>query len=385
MKPSVGRFRRLRDHLRASRDGKRDGLLGIPAADESTPPPALVQITQRAQEALAELRGSVASDDARRRDSLGAAERDHRAAETDADDAAKAVAAAEQRRQIIDVRRDTFAAQPVDRGPKLSHRVYAVAIFAILLAEFPLNAIAFRLFGEAEVLTWVMTASLAITLVLCAHGLGTFLRQVHPSMAERRWVVVLIALPVLTIVAIAVIRARYLTVEAGALGVKTLGPVVGSAAFLVINLLVYTGATMLSYLAHAPRDGLGDQAGKAAEKAERELTSAQGRLADASRRARTHEEQLSKGAVSSEEALGVVRARGDEVTAYYRGLMAAYCKANLRARGNPQVPAALRELPAIELPSVLREAVTSAEISDNGAVSAATVRAVRENAVEAHG
>ncbi len=28
---------------------------------------------------------------------------------------------------------------------------------------------------------------------------------------------------------------------------------VGSLVFLVINLLVYTGATMLSYLAHAPR------------------------------------------------------------------------------------------------------------------------------------
>ena len=129
-----------------------------------------------------------------------------------------------------------------------------VAIVAILIAEFPLNAIAFRLFGEAEVLTWVMTASLAVTLVLCAHGLGTFLRQPHPSMAERRWVCVLIALPVLAIVAIAVIRARYLSVEAELTGLDALGPVVGSAVFLVINLLVYTGATMLSYLAHAPKD-----------------------------------------------------------------------------------------------------------------------------------
>ncbi len=137
--------------------------------------------------------------------------------------------------------------------------MYVAAIVAIVIAEFPLNAIAFRLFGEAEVLTWVMTASLAVTLVLCAHGLGSFLRQPNPTMAERRWIYVLIALPVLTIVAIAVIRARYLSVSAELTGLDTLGPVVGSAAFLIINLLVYTGATMLSYLAHAPtrRDAQG--------------------------------------------------------------------------------------------------------------------------------
>ena len=97
------------------------------------------------------------------------------------------------------------------------------AIVAIVIAEFPLNAIAFRLFGEAEVLTWVMTASLAVTLVLCAHGLGTFLRLQHPTMAERRWICVLIALPVLAIVAIAVIRARYLSVAAELTGLERSG------------------------------------------------------------------------------------------------------------------------------------------------------------------
>jgi hypothetical protein len=35
--------------------------------------------------------------------------------------------------------------------------------------------------------------------------------------------------------------------------------------------------------------------------------------------------------------------------------MASYSKANMRARGNPEVPDALRTLPAIEVPEVLRE------------------------------
>ena len=55
MTPAPGRIRRFRDHWRARRDGKRDGVIGIPTAHEPSPPPALVEIAQRAAEALAEL------------------------------------------------------------------------------------------------------------------------------------------------------------------------------------------------------------------------------------------------------------------------------------------------------------------------------------------
>jgi hypothetical protein len=214
-----------------------------------------------------------------------------------------------------------------------------------------------RLFGEAEVLTWVMTASLAVTLVLCAHGLGTFLRQPHPSMAERRWVMVLITLPVLAIFAIALIRARYLAVAAELTGLDTLGPLVGSAAFLIINLLVYTGATMLSYLAHAPKDRAAEE--RAAQK--QQMAVAQQELTFATRRVREQEGRVSRSAVASEQALRSMRAQADQVIAYYRGLMAAYSTANMRARGNPEVPDALRTLPAIEVPEVLRERNQSLE------------------------
>ena len=251
MTPSPGRFRRFRDLWRARRDGRRDGRRGIPTSREPSHPPALVQIAQRAHEALAELATSVATDEA---DTPRAARRRRASAKR---------RRVRRRRRSPDDRRGPAAARlrlvhrqgfPGSRSAGQPSAMYVAAIVAIVIAEFPLNAIAFRLFGEAEVLTWVMTASLAVTLVLCAHGLGSFLRQQHPTMAERRWIYVLIALPVLTIVAIAVIRARYLSVSAELTGLDTLGPVVGSAAFLIINLLVYTGATMLSYLAHAPKD-----------------------------------------------------------------------------------------------------------------------------------
>jgi hypothetical protein len=337
MTPAPGRFRRFRDLWRARRDGRRDGRRGIPTSHEPSHPPALVQIAHRAHEALADLANHVATGDAARHAQLEAAELERRDAEFDADVASRAIA----ERDLL--AGDSFTAGVPDHGPRISRHVYVAAIVAIVIAEFPLNAIAFRLFGEAEVLTWVMTASLAVTLVLCAHGLGSFLRQPNPSMAERRWIYVLIALPVLTIVAIAVIRARYLSVSAELTGLDTLGPVVGSAAFLIINLLVYTGATMLSYLAHAPSD-----------RARKEQERAQQELKDATRRARSYEHAAARLAGSSEDALAAIRAQAEQVVAYHRGLMAAYCTANLRARGNPEVPDSLRAMPTIEIPPVLR-------------------------------
>ncbi len=351
MKPAFGSIRRVHDRWRARRDGRRDGLLGIPTRDEVAYPPALLQIARRADEALADLARDWADRVARLREHADTQALELRSASDDADTAAGAVAVAESRSRTSQTRADEFAASSPARGAaaRISPRVYAVAIVAILVAEFPLNAIAFRLFGEAEILTWVMTASLAFTLVFCAHGLGTFLRAEQPTMAERRWIVVLVVLPVLTIIAIALIRARYLSLEAEVTGLEVLGPMVGSLVFLVINLLVYTGATMLSYLAHAPRM---PAAAKEAERAQTELGSAQTQLREATRRARRHEEQLSHAGVASDEALQVARARASAVAAYHRGLMAQYCAANLRARGNPEVPAVLRELPPIEVPAV---------------------------------
>lgn len=387
MKPVYGSFRRLRDRWRARRDGRRDGLLGIPTLVEVAHPPALLQIAQRANEALAELARAWAADAGRLRRRSETEELERRSAADDVNVAAASVAGAESRSRSSQTRADEFAASSPSRGAgaRIGPHVYAVAIVAILVAEFPLNAIAFRLFGEAEVLTWVMTASLAFTLVFCAHGLGTFLRAEQPTLAERRWVVVLVVLPVLTIVAIALIRARYLSLEAQVTGLEVLGPLVGSLVFLVINLLVYTGATMLSYLAHAPRM---PAAAKDAERARSELDDARSRLREATRRARRHEEQLSHASVADAEALQVVRARADALIAYHRGLMALYCAANLRARGNPEVPTALRDMPPIEMPGVLEAPGADAspplrtrgEAAGNGKVPPATVEALAARA-----
>jgi hypothetical protein len=335
-------------------------------------PPALVRIAQRATEELAQLSRVVIADAVRQRQALSSTAREGRSADDEVERDAVAVAEAGRRSEVAVERRDAIV--PGERGPRVSGVVYLLGIVAILIAEFPLNAIAFRLFGEAEVLTWVMTASLAVTLVLCAHGLGTFLRRAHPSMAERRWIIVLVPLPILAIAAIAVIRARYLSYEAELIGFDALGPMVGSAVFLVINLLVYTGATMLSYLAHAPRNVAAERAETAAVEADRELELAQRRLAEASRRVGDHEERSSKAAVAEEESVRVAAARTDEVIAYHLRLMATYRTANLRARKDADGVEAFEHLPEIHVPAVLEEiAHPRYGAHENGKASTATI------------
>jgi hypothetical protein len=351
-------FGRFRDRVRARRDGKRDGQLGIPTTNEVAHPPALMAIAQRADEAVAELIRWWAGEDARLRERSGADTFGLRTSEEDVRGAAADVTEAQDRRRALDAHRDELAlVPPTPAGARISTRVYVAAIVAILLAEFPLNAIAFRLFGEAEVLTWVMTAGLAVMLVVCAHGLGTFLRLVQPTMAERRWVWILIAVPVLALIGITLIRARYLSVEAAVTGLNVLGPVVGSLVFLVINLLIYTGATMLSYLAHAPRPAVRRATDPVSptQAARMELSDAKRRLTEATKAVHRHEEALGNADVARDELLRVARARTAGLVAYYRGLMSVYSAANLRARRLPEIPPVLRELPTIAVPDELAE------------------------------
>lgn len=366
-----GPIRRWWDLWRARRDGKRDGLRGVPTNGEVALPPALQQLKRRADESLASLWRAWEAEDARLREAAEVAERQLEFAVANADASGRTVHEAGLRHEAADARlaaAEDVLTSPDPGAPRIGPRVYRVAVVAILLAEFPLNAVAFRLFGEAEVLTWVMTASLAVTLVLCAHGLGTFLRAANPTMAERRWIAVLIALPLATIVGIAVVRARYLSEMAEQTGLATLGPWTGSVVFLVINLLVYAGAAMLSYLAHGPRAPSLARETEMAGTTARTFRDAEERLARAEADVRRFGEAAIRGPLAVDRALRVARARASERRSYHAQLMAAYCSANLRARSTPEIPAILRELPQVEMPPAFRDRgeVTAELASNNG-------------------
>lgn len=371
MKP-LGPIRRWWDLWRARRDGRRDGLRGVPTLDEVALPPALQQLLRRADECLATLWRAWEAEDARLREAAEVAERQAELARAIAGAGARTVEAVQARHgaaceRLAEAERVLAALDP--GAPRLGASVYRVAIVAILLAEFPLNAVAFRLFGEAEVLTWVMTASLAVTLVLCAHGLGTFLRAANPTMAERRWIAVLIALPLATIVGIAVVRARYLSEMAEQTGLAALGPWTGSVVFLVINLLVYVGAAMLSYLAHGPHGLSAAHETEVVDAAARELREAENGLSQAQAEVRRFDEAAVRGPIAVDRELRLARARASELCSYHAQLVAAYSSANVRARSVPEIPTVLRDLPEITIPASLQHEMIAELAGRNGHAS----------------
>ncbi|HXF73353.1 MAG TPA: hypothetical protein VNO79_12180, partial [Actinomycetota bacterium] len=125
--------------------------------------------------------------------------------------------------------------------------LYRLAILAIIAGEFPLNAVAFRLFGEPDLLTAVMTLGLAVVLVGLAHAAGGLLARERPTSRDRFLLWCAAGLPLAAILAVAAIRGVYLEEVAGAHG---LGRWLDAASFAAINATIFGGAVLLSYLRH---------------------------------------------------------------------------------------------------------------------------------------
>ena len=87
-----------------------------------------------------------------------------------------------------------------------------------------------------------MTVTVALGLVLLAHGLGMLLSRPERNRVERIMAGVFAALPAGAIAVISLVRFDYLVDVGGDVGI---GPVLGTLAFGLINLLVF-GAGALS-------------------------------------------------------------------------------------------------------------------------------------------
>ncbi len=128
--------------------------------------------------------------------------------------------------------------------------VYWPMILVIVVGEIPLNAFAFRLFHEADWLTYVMTVTVAVALVAMAHFAGLLLTRPERTAVERGLLTTFLLVPIAVIVVVALVRDGYLREIGGDTGI---GPLLGTLAFGVINLLVFGGATAASFVYHDPR------------------------------------------------------------------------------------------------------------------------------------
>ena len=333
--------RELRD---ARRKGRRDGRAGVPGTGQDALPFDLLEITARAQERAQRVLQRWRTLDRERQIELG--DRDQRAvaagvrlaeAETQRDDA---LAEHDRHSAHEDERLERLQTQleelpvaeapafalpepelpapvplvaPIAGGaaahPALVHTepaperepealpadvtwrgfgplVYWSLIALIVIGEIPLNAFAFRLFHEPDLLTYAMTVTVAVGLVAFAHAVGLFLSRPERTGVERVLIGVFVALPVAAIAVISLVRFGYLVDVGGDTGI---GPLLGTFAFGLINLLVFGAAAGLSYLHHDPRTLVNRRA--AIRAAERDRSRAEHRREDQERKRREREQR----------------------------------------------------------------------------------------------
>ena len=137
-------------------------------------------------------------------------------------------------------------------------RVFHWALIAFLaVGEFPLNTVVFRLFGEAEYLTYVMASTLAITIPLIGVFIGVHVRHVVPKWLGNLLIGILTPVVVAaTLYAVSLLRNTYITSQFSGNGqVSAEGNQMAYALF-ALNALVFFAATVASYFAHDPDERL---------------------------------------------------------------------------------------------------------------------------------
>ena len=133
---------------------------------------------------------------------------------------------------------------------------WAIIIF-LGFGEFPLNAIVFRMFGEPELMTYIMSSTLAVTIPLLAMYSGIQLRHGVPRLAGN--IIVGGLMPVSIGGALgAVTYVRSVHLETGGHIQNAVGsdPKALGYSIFALNLLVFSAALVTSYMSHDPDEKL---------------------------------------------------------------------------------------------------------------------------------
>lgn len=152
---------------------------------------------------------------------------------------------------------DMFNARKQELGRDLAipfPYIYHLALILFLgIGEFPLNTIVFRLFGEPEYLTYVMSSTLAITIPLLGMFIGIHLRQSMPRVVGNT---VIGLLPIVAVGAalysISLLRETYIFSQADPSSPMPVSQEQMAYALFAINSLVFCGAMVGSFFAHDP-------------------------------------------------------------------------------------------------------------------------------------
>lgn len=223
---------------------------------------------------------------------------------------------------------------------QLSSFAYVIIMAIITVGEIPLNAVVFRIMGESEIMTYVVSLVIAVGLPFGAHALGMLLRKepFRQGMftTESVFTTLAVVMPVLGIIAVAYVRQKYFespTVQAIS-GVEA-DPTAVTLVFVVINLLVFTVAALASYLAHDP---VVDNWSKKLKLATRDVRIKQRRFAEVQKRQGSALNRLEKFKAERQNKYEEKKREGEEVRDFAHRMINVYRGHNLLTRQNTARP-----------------------------------------------
>jgi hypothetical protein len=135
---------------------------------------------------------------------------------------------------------------------ELSRGKYYVLMFLFVLGEVPMNSLAFSVFGESQIFTWIMALGVAVAIPWIAHAVGILIKRGStPWWKNGIGVATLLLLTIGGLVAIGYVRVQYLgdLSSAGAAASFGSSKFVG-LSFVGLNLVILAAATLCSYFAH---------------------------------------------------------------------------------------------------------------------------------------
>ncbi len=134
----------------------------------------------------------------------------------------------------------------------LSRYKYYGLMLLFVLSEIPMNSLAFSVFGESQIFTWIMAIGVAVAIPWIAHAVGILLKRwSDPWWKNAIGIGALLILTIGGLIAIGYVRIQYLEELSDSGAIRSFGnsTIIG-IAFVGLNLVILAAATLCSYFAH---------------------------------------------------------------------------------------------------------------------------------------
>jgi hypothetical protein len=206
-------------------NGRRDGKISFPLADDPTPAPFEQRVCAIANTIINKIHGIWAARDARMSGN-------HRTFE---DWFQRTNSDYESKRQELG--RDTVV-------EKLWH--YYIILALIGLCEMAANIVAFRILGENNLFTYIMALAILFGIPMAGHFLGKSLKQGWQSTRGKILVSAAILVVIGCLIGFAFIRKDYISAN----GLNILSSRIAIFSFISLNLMLFFVCSLAAYMAY---------------------------------------------------------------------------------------------------------------------------------------